>query len=139
MPITDSRQGVGVLRLGTVDFAAQISNVRLVPSHNSEDGTKTLGIPNPAPLVSTSYALQGSAIQDWEDTAGFLNYTWQNNNTEVPFTWTPNNAKHVTYTGTCQVLAIEVGGEIDAQTTSDFEFAVVGTPTRSETAPTGTK
>lgn len=137
MPIVDSRQGVGVLMLGTKDYSAQISNVRLTPNHETEDGTKTLGFPHPAPLATTTWTLAGSAIQDWEDKLGFVRFCIDNNNTEVPFEWTPNNGKAFHARGRCQVLAVELGGDIDVQATTDFEFAVVGAITWDETAPAG--
>jgi hypothetical protein len=135
MAIVDSRQGVGVLMLGTKDYSAQISNVRLTPNHETEDGTKTLGFPNPAPLATTTWTLAGSAIQDWEDKTGFVRYCIDNNNTETPFEWTPNNGKAFKATGRCQVLAVELGGEIDTQSTTDFEFTVIGAITWDDTAP----
>lgn len=137
MAIVDSRQGVGVLMIGTHDYSAQISNVRLTPNHDTEDGTKTLGFPHPAPLATTTWTLAGSAIQDWESAAGFVRFTIDNNNTEVPFEWTPNSGKAFKATGRCQVLAVELGGDIDTQTTTDFEFTVVGSITWDTTAPAG--
>lgn len=137
MPVlTDSRMGPGVLKLGTVDHGTQISNVRLVPERDSEDGTKTLGIPKPGPIGSTSWSLQGTAVQDWEHVDGFVEFCRLNDWKEVPFTWTPNNGKGTTFAGTCQVAAVEFGGDVDTQNTTDFEFPIVGDYTRSETAPT---
>ena len=138
MALVDSRLGPGVLKLGATDYGTQISNVKLVPSHNTEDGTPTLGIPKPAPLVTTKWELSGTAIQDWEAKAGFVEYCRENNMAEVAFIWTPNNDKGVTFTGTCQVLAVEIGGDVATQTTTDFTFAVVGDVTRAEAAPTTT-
>ena len=46
--LTDSRLGPGTLSLGGTDFGVQISNVRLVPNIDRQDGTPTLGIPKPA-------------------------------------------------------------------------------------------
>ena len=67
MTVTDSRQGPGTLVLGALTGAGcQMSNVRLVPEHSEEDGTPTLCEPDPAPLLDTSWSLQGSAVQDWE-------------------------------------------------------------------------
>jgi hypothetical protein len=134
MPTLDSRLGPGTLTLGTTDRGAQVSNCRLVPSNNSTDGTPTLGTPAPAADIETTWALTGSAIQDWEDPAGFVEYCRISNNTEVTFEWEPNSAKGITYTGTCKVVAVEIGGDVAAQNTSDFEFSLVGVPVRSDAA-----
>lgn len=137
MPITDSRQGPGTLSLGSTDYGVQISNVRLVPTHDTTDGTKTLGEPNPAPLLETSWALEGTAVQDWENDAatGFVEYCRTTNGTTVAFEWVPNAGGTVKYSGTCQVVAVEFGGAIGEQTTTDFTFSVVGDITRDTHTP----
>lgn len=133
--LTDSRLGPGTLTLGTKDFGVQISNVKLSPEHNTEDGTPTLGIPKPAPLLTTTWLLSGTAIQDWEDTAGFVEYAFTNNNTVVTFEWVPNDAKAVKWTGQCQVKAVEWGGDVATQNTTDWEFAVIGDPVKGAHTP----
>ncbi len=133
MPVTDSRQGPGTLVLGTLTGAGcQMSNVRLVPSVNEEDGTPTLCDPAPPPLLTTDWALAGSAVQDWEndDTTGFVEFCRVNDGLTVVFDWTPNTAGAISYTGSCQVRAVEIGGDVGVQTTTDFEFPVVGALSR---------
>ena len=140
MPVTDSRSGPGTLTLGAtaslIDVSCQISNVRLVPEHNEEDGTPTLCEPAPVPTVSTAWSLQGTAIQDWEKPAasGFVEYCRDRNAQEVPFTWVPNTDIGVSYAGTCQVRAVEIGGDVGVQITTDFEFPVKGEPLRTDGA-----
>lgn len=130
---TDSRLGAGTLTLGTTDFGAQISNVILSPSHDKADGTPTLGDPTPTPEVTTTWTLKGNAIQDWESADGIVEYLRANNNTSVAFVWEPNTDNGVSYTGSCKVYAVEIGGDVAAQNVSAFEFDVVGDPTRAET------
>jgi hypothetical protein len=122
---TDSRLGPGLLSLGTTEFGVQVSNVKLTPSHDSQDGTPTLGLPKPSPIVATTWTLEGSAIQDWETAEGFVGYTVANNNTEQPFSWTPK-ADGPSFSGTCLVTAVEFGGDVSTQLTTSFSFAVVG-------------
>lgn len=133
MTATDSRQGPGTLTLGTLTGAGcQMSNVRLVPEHNEEDGTPTLCDPKPAPESETTWTLQGSAIQDWEKGAdeGFVEFCRVNDGLTVTFSWVPNTAIGVTYSGSCQVRAVEIGGDVGVQNTTDYEFPVVGDLTR---------
>ena len=129
--LTDSRQGPGKLELGGTDYGVQISNVRLTPNHDTSDGTPTLGIPKPAQLVTTNWELAGSAIQDWEDPEGFTEYCRANNVVEVAFSWIPNDDLNIKYSGTCQVVAVEIGGDIATQSTTDWVFSVVGDPVRT--------
>ena len=147
MTVTDSRLGPGTLTIGSTDYGMQASNVRLVPSNDSTDGTPTLGEPNPAPILTTSWELAGTAIQDWETDGptGFVEYCRAQNNTVVAFEWVPNSSKTVKYTGMCQIQAVEIGGDVNTQITSDFTFPVVGDITRAvhtpvvKAAPTATK
>lgn len=132
MALIDSRLGPGTLSLGTTEYGAQISNVRLVPSHDEVDGTPTLATPEPASTVKTKWALSGSAIQDWESATGFVEYCRDNNGVAVAFTWVPNTSKGVTFAGECVVKAVEIGGDINAQISTDFEFQVVGSVTRTD-------
>ena len=131
MALIDSRLGPGTLSLGSTDYGTQVSNVRLVPNNDTQDGTATLGIPEPAPLISTTWALEGDAIQDWEDAAGFVEYCRTNNNTTVAFEWVPNTAKAVTYSGQCTITAVEIGGAVSEQLSTSFTFQVVGDVSRA--------
>lgn len=139
MPVTDSRLGLGTLKLGTLtDAGCQMANVRLVPDHADEDGTPTLCDPEPPPLLTTTWTLQGTAIQDFELPAatGFQEYCRANNGATVTFDWEPNNSygevTDLKYSGSCQIRAVEIGGDVAVQITTDFEFPVVGDITRVE-------
>jgi len=127
MSVVDSRQGPGTLTLGTMTGAGcQMSNVRLVPSRTETDGTATLCDPSPAPMVETSWALAGTAIQDWERSDGFVEFARLNDGLTVAFEWVPNTGKDVTFTGSAQVRAVEFGGDVSSQNTTDWEFPVIG-------------
>lgn len=137
MPLTDSRLGPGTLVIGELtSVECQMTNVRLVPEHNEEDGVPTLCEPEPVPTFETAWTLQGTAIQDFElDSAtGFQEYARANNGAEKPFTWTPNTnyggATKVQYSGTVQVRAVEIGGEPGKQITTEFTMPVKGDPVR---------
>lgn len=131
-PPVDTRLGPGTLKLGAplVDYGPQISNVSLEPSQDSSDGTPTLGDPDPLPEVTESWVLKGSAIQDFEEAAGFVNYCMDNALSVVAFEWTPNTDAAVKFTGECLLTSLPIGGDVSVQNTSDFEFAVQGVPTR---------
>lgn len=137
----DSRLGPGTLKLGTLTGAGcQMANVKLTPNHEDEDGTPTLCDPEPAPDLKTSWVLAGTAIQDFEEpsTAGFVEYARVNNGLEVAFEWVPNTSygavTPLMYKGTCQVRAVEIGGDVAVQVTTDWEFPVVGAISRTEPA-----
>lgn len=132
-PPTDTRLGPGTLKLGAplVDYGAQISNVLLEPAQDSEDGTPTLGDPDPLPEITEAWTLSGDAVQDFELEAGFVNWCMDNALSVVAFEWVPNTDAETKYSGTCLVTSIPIGGDVSAQNTSPFEFAVTGTPVRT--------
>lgn len=127
MSVVDSRLGPGTLTLGTMTGAGcQMANVKLVPGMTEEAGTPTLCDPRPAPSVETTWGLEGSAVQDWEEDEGFVEFCRLNDGQTVPFAWVPNTGKAVTYSGDVQVRAVEFGGDVAKQNTTDFKFPVVG-------------
>jgi hypothetical protein len=134
--MTDSRLGPGTLLLDTFEFSAQASAVRLTPDVSSEDGTPTLAEPDPAPESSVSWALNIDAIQDFEDPEGIVNYLMDNALSVVPFTWTPSTPAGTVYSGSVQIVPIEVGGDVAVQVVTSVELPVVGEPTRVDGATT---
>lgn len=141
MAPVDSRLGPGTLTIGTTMTSAgcQASNVKLVPEYDEEDGTATLCEPKPAPLLTEKWKLTGTAIQDWQEDDGFVEFCRTNAMTEQAFEWTPNTSYDplVVYSGTCQVRAIEFGGDVAKQNTSDWEFSLVGDLVRTSTPVVG--
>jgi len=142
MATTDSRQGPGTLKLGTaapsmIEVAPQAATVKLTPTVNSNDGTPTLETPEPAPDTSIAWALNISAIQDFEDPAGFVNFLMDHALAELAFEWSPKGATAAPiYKGTVQIVPIEVGGDVGVQTVTDVELPCVGTPTRDDSGIT---
>jgi hypothetical protein len=131
MPLTDSRLGVGTLKLGSVDYGAQIANVVLTPSIDETDGTPTLADPTPLPEQTETWALEGSAIQDFEVVAGFVNYCFDNAGSVVAYEFVPVTADGTKWAGTCLVSSIPIGGDAGVQITADFSFACEGKPVRT--------
>ena len=131
----DSRQGPGTLTLDTTDFSTQAAAVKLTPKVNSSDGTPTLAEPEPAPDSTVDWSLNVDAIQDFDDPDGFVNYLMDNALAEVTFAWCPKTDTSPTYSGTVQIVPIEIGGDVAVQVVTSVELPLVGEPTR--TAPTG--
>jgi hypothetical protein len=135
MPFADSRLGPGTLKLGaadppTTEFSTQASAVRLTPSVESEDGTPTLAVPDPAPLSTISWALNVDAIQDFTEPTGFVNYLMDNALDEQFFEWVPLTPDATKYKGKLQIVPIEIGGDVAVQVVTSVELPLVGDPTR---------
>jgi hypothetical protein len=137
MALKDSRLGPGTLKIGptpgppTTDFSAQMANVVLTPSVDSTDGTPTLADPQPLPEEKETWALEGSAIQDWEAIAGFVNYCFDHAGELAAFEFLPATAKTSKWAGTCKLTSIPIGGDAGVQITADFSFAIQGKPVRT--------
>ena len=137
MPFADSRLGVGTLKIGPADppvneFNTQAAAVKLTPSVDSEDGTPTLAVPDPAPLSTISWALNVDAIQDFEEPAGFVNYLMDNQLSEQFFEWVPKTTDGTAYKGKLQLVPIEIGGDVAVQVVTSVELPLVGEPTRTD-------
>ena len=131
MPFADSRLGPGTLKFdSTHEFNTQAAAVRLTPTVNSEDGTPTLAVPDPAPLSTIDWALNLDAIQDFTEPTGLVNYLMDNALDEVPFEWVPDSDDGVAFSGTVQIVPIEIGGDVAVQVVTSVELPMIGAPTR---------
>lgn len=130
MPITESRLKTGTLTLNALPFATQATNVKLSPkTDETGDSLETLSGDQILPDDETTWSLLIEAVQDFDDSAGFVAFTLANAGDVVPFVWTPNaNATSVSYAGTCKIRPVEIGGDVNARLTTSAEFPVQGDP-----------
>jgi hypothetical protein len=120
--------GTGSPPIGGSEFACQATNVRLAPTHNDTgDEVETLCGDKLGADTDTSWALQGTSIQDFDDPDGFVMFAFDSNLQTVPFSWQPS-ATSPTFTGTCNVRAVEIGGDVNVRLSTDFEWPVIDGP-----------
>jgi hypothetical protein len=147
MPITESRvkqgtltfggEGGGTPTTGTV-FACQASTVKVTPSHDNDgDRVETLCGDSIPAGKKESWTLNGTSIQDFDDPEGFLAYCFTNSMQTVAFEWVPNVSGAPTWAGEVVILALEEGGDVNTRLTTDWEFEIVGIPTRTAAAANG--
>jgi hypothetical protein len=138
MAITESRLKDGTLTLGATpgtDFSCQVTNCRINSTYDDDgDGVETLCGDQIAPGRKLGgRSLAGTVIQDWTATAdSFIEYCWDNDLTDVAFSYMPNVAGP-TISGTCriEVPAETYGGDVNTRITSDFEFQLVAPVVRT--------
>lgn len=132
MPANSYKVGPGTLKLGetgtATDFSCQFSDIALVPDKDSEDAIKVLCGDEIAGDVTYTWSLTGNLVQDLADT-GITTYTLANAGKTVPFEFSPLTTGP-SFTGKVQIDPTKIGGEVGKTATSEFEFAVVGTPQR---------
>ena len=137
MPVAIDRLGPGTLTFGAGpnDFSMQVSRCVLVPDNQEEEATPTLGEPFPVAEVQTNWTLEGDAISDWAQADGFINWAFDNKNTEQAFEFVPNTGETIMWSGTCRIVAMEIGGDVQAQISTSFSFPVKGQPVRGAFTP----
>lgn len=132
MPIKEDKLKEGTLTLDAVAFSAQATSVLIEPTHDEDgDAVETLDGSQLTPDVTRGDTLKITAIQDFTDVAGFVNFTWENDLATVPFTWKPR-AVGPTYSGNVQVRAVPVGGEVNKRLTTEAEWTCEGPVARAE-------
>ena len=135
MPIVEDRLKSGTLTLDALPFATQATNVNLSPDTDEEgDALEVLSGDTIEPDDVTTWTLNITAIQDFDDPAGFVAFCLSNAGDVVPFVWKPN-AAGVSYGGTCKIRPVEIGGDVNARLTTAATFPVVGEPTPTYPGP----
>lgn len=136
MPITESRLKNGTLTLDAISFATQATNVRLVPSTDvTGDTLEVLSGDTILGTDETTWSLVITAVQDFDNAAGFVNFAMANAGDVVPFVWEPNSptgdavGAGVSYSGSVRVRPVEVGGDVNSRLTTDAEWPLQGAPT----------
>lgn len=140
MAITESRLKAGTLEFGAStekqDVSSQLTSATVTPTAtDSGDAVEVLSGDLLGAETTTAYVLKMTVIQDWTDDTGVVAYSWDHDLEEVAFTWKPAGATGPTLTGTVQVRAIELGGEVNTRLTSDVEWPVIGVPVRTAVTP----
>lgn len=129
MTIIDSRLKNGTLTLDAVPFASQASNVTVTPDYDEQgDPIETLSGDTQTADEVGSYTLEITAVQDFDDPDGFVNFSWQNELEVVPFSWKPNPTAP-TITGNVKVKAVPIGGDVNSRLETKAEWPIQGKPT----------
>src|SRR5687768_5234055 len=131
MAISSYKMGPGTLLFGAQAASAQVTKctVEADEAVKSTDAIPVLsGEELPAQeSASLTWKLSGTVIQDI-DAAGLVAWSWSNAGEEEPFTFIPNTVEDRQVTGTVRVVPLALGGDVDVRNTSDFTWAIIGTP-----------
>jgi len=128
MPITDSRLRTGTLTLDAVAFASQATNVNLTPTTDTDgDELEVLSGETITPDDVTTWSLNITAVQDFDDPDGFVAFALTNAGELVPYSWAPN-AGGPTFTGTVRVRPVVIGGDVKVRNTTDASWPCTDEP-----------
>lgn len=128
MPPVESKIKDGQLLLGPdgidqLDVSCQPTNVRIVPGYDEEgDRLEVLCGDVLEPDTTRTDTLAFTAVQDFTDPDGLVAYSWAHELERVPFIWRPRGVGSIEYTGTVEVRALEVGGDVNKRLTNEAEW-----------------
>lgn len=132
MAVTAHKLGPGVLSLGESgtlrEFNSQVTNARWTPNVDQEDPIPVLSGDQIVDDPDITSVIAGTFLQDY-GSESLVKWCWDQRGQVLPFEFKPRNDSELTISGECQVLPVEVGGDVKTRNTSDFEFPVVGDPT----------
>jgi hypothetical protein len=127
--IKDHRLKTGTLTIDALPFASQATNVNLEPK-TDEDGDRleVLSGETVEPDDVTTWDLNITSVQDFDDPAGFIATCLDQAGEVVPFVWQPN-ATGVSYAGTIKLRPVAIGGDVATRLDTDASFPVITGPT----------
>lgn len=140
MTINSYKVGPGSLTLGAgpLSVGAQVTacTVQASESVETEDDVNVLSgeVLEGEDVASLDYTISGTFLQDLA-ASGVVDYSWQNAGDEVAFVYIPNTAADRSVAGTLRLVPISIGGTAKQRATSDFEWAIIGTPTFGDATP----
>src|SRR5690606_40892322 len=102
----------------------------LVPSYSDGDVLDLLDGSQEREQDEETWALEGTIRQQLEADA-VEDWCLANAGKEMPFEFTPVTSTAKSYTGTCRIRAVNIGGDVKTKNTSDFSFPILGRPAMS--------
>lgn len=130
-----SAVGPGTLTLGESgslrSFASACTKAALTPSADSGDAMDFLDGSQSAGEVTETWTLDVTLAQTFE-TDSNLNWLLENSGQTMPYAYRPRSDAESTYTGTLQVVAAAIGGDVKTKNTSDVSFPLNGAPSLGE-------
>lgn len=137
MAIETMKVGPGKLSIGDADdltqFESQILSAILEPEVEKGDPITVLSGEKRSGNRTEAWKLTGNMLQDLGATDSRTEWLFDHRGEDHPFEYAPNNAKGKKVTGTLTVEAVAIGGDVDENGESEFEFELVGEP-KIETA-----
>jgi hypothetical protein len=125
---TESKLKTGSLTLGdaAVEFACQATNV-IISTEYTEDGDSVEVLCGTALSAPTTIArkLKVTAIQDFDDPAGFMRFLRQHELQTVPFAWQASPTSEIA-AGMVQCRLGDWGGDVNKRLTTAPELPIVG-------------
>lgn len=139
MAIKKHKLGPGTLFIGETgsgqEFGAQVTTVAVEPSYSDGDRQIVLSGDVDQEEAEWEGTLTGEFFQDY-DMESLIAWTWENDGLTLPFTFVPRaGTAAMEVAGEVLVRPVTIGGEVDTENTSEFEWTL---PTKPELRPVTT-
>lgn len=135
MAIKKQKLGPGTLFIGETgsgqEFGAQVTTVAVEPSYSDGDRQVVLSGDVDQEEAEWEGTLTGEFFQDY-GMESLLRWTWDNDGQTLPFKFVPHSASGLEVSGNVKVRPVTIGGEVDTENTSEFEWTLPEKPTLGE-------
>jgi len=140
MAVSRTKTGPGTIIVGEIgvddiDFSAQVLSCVVEYDKDKEDDRKVLSGETVAGAVRRSATVSITMLNDIAVAAGIVRFSWANKGSEQPFRFVPNTAADQAIEGTIEIEPIAIGGDVDDDMETEFEWDFVGEPTLDEATP----
>lgn len=124
--ITESKLHDGLLTLAGVEFGCQATNVTITTDYNEDGDPLPVLCGAELPVATTaSKTLKITAVQDFDDPAGFMRYLRDHELETIAFTWQASPESE-TAAGSVQIRQGDWGGDVKKRLTTAPELPVIG-------------
>lgn len=139
MAIKKQKLGPGTLTIGETgsgqEMAKQSTAVAIEPSYSDGDRQIVLSGDVDQEAAEWEGTLTATFFQDY-DAAGLLAWTWEHDGETLPFTFLPNSASGFEVSGEVVIRPATIGGDVDAENTSEVEWSLPKRPAIGEPGTT---
>lgn len=133
MTIQRTKTGPGKFTVGEsgdlTTFDSQVLSITLEPDVSKDEDREVLSGEIAAGERTENWNLTGTLLNDFGQTGSLVEFCFTNRGQEKPFRFTPSTASGKEITGTIMIEALAIGGDVGVTPETDFEFALVGSPT----------
>ena len=135
MAIKKQKLGPGTLTIGETgsgqEMAKQSTAVAIEPSYSDGDRQIVLSGDVDQEAAEWEGTLTATFFQDYA-ADGLLAWTWEHDGETLPFTFVPNSAAGFEVSGEVVIRPATIGGDVDAENTSEVEWSLPKRPAIGE-------
>ncbi|MCU4295814.1 hypothetical protein D3I60_01740 [Brevibacterium permense] len=138
MAIKKQKLGPGTLVFGDTgtskEFGVGVTKCAIEPEYDEGDTVVVLSGDRDTEEAEFSGNITGEFYQEYSMDS-LMAWTWEHNGETMPFVFTPLKDGGISVNGECKVRPVTIGGDVDSDNTSEFEWSLTALPKLAEYAP----